>query len=261
MIARKLNKRIFAHHFLTLSLAFLLCSIISCERKADRDPSEILYESLRVYGQENLMNAKLSFIFRDRRYTATRTTDNYTYTRTWQENDTTVISDRLVNSKIFSRVINGKQVTVPDSMAEKYSNSINSVLYFIQLPYLLKDQAVKLSYKGETQIQEEWYEVVGVTFEQQQGGDDYEDEYLYWFHRDTHMIDYLAYNYQTDGGGVRFRKAYNRDVGKYIIVQDYINYEVPLGTPLDEIPEMYQNDQLNELSRIVNQDVSLTPIN
>ncbi len=242
-------------HFSLILL--MLIYVTACKQNAVNDPVYIVNQSIKAHNLDALMNAEVSFAFRDRRYTATRTDDSYTYTRTWQENDTSVIADKLVNSQDFSRIVNGQQVTVADSMAVKYASSINSVLYFFQLPYLLRDPAANLIYEGEEVIKTEPYHVIQVTFDQAGGGEDFEDEFRYWFHQDSYLMDYLAYNYHSDGGGVRFRKAFNRGNAGEIITQDYINYEVPVGTPLREIPRIYMKNDLKELSRIVNQDIRI----
>lgn len=237
------------------SIVFLGCSDRS------KDPKMVIEKSIAAYEQNLLMDAKLAFTFRGKRYTSTRTKDQFIYTRSWQENDTTIISDILINSVDFTRVVNGDTVFVPDSLAVKYSSSVNSVLYFMQLPYLLTDPAVIASYEGLEVIDEEPYDVIKITFASANGGEDFQDEYRFWFHEKSSLLDYLAYNYHTDGGGVRFRKNANYYVviGK-VKFQDYINYEVPLGTPLAEIPKLYQRGEIRELSRIINEDVKVTQL-
>jgi hypothetical protein len=37
---------------------------------------------------------------------------------------------------------------------------------------------------------------------------DFDDEYMYWI-KDTRKVDYLAYSYHVNDGGVRFRAAFN----------------------------------------------------
>jgi len=218
---------------------------------------QIIQQSIRAHGQSEFMNKKLAFTFRDRRYTSKRTENEYTYTRTWQENDSTTIADKLINSSQFSRQINGEVVSLPDSMVQKYTSSVNSVLYFVQLPYLLTDPAVNATYQGQQKLAGETYDVVKVTFGKGNGGEDFQDEYRYWFNQNGHLMDYLAYSYQTNGGGVRFRKAIDRYSFGNVIFQNYINYEVPKETPLEEIPELFEKGQLKELSRIVSEDIGL----
>ena len=78
----------------------------------------------------------------------------------------------------------------------------------------------------------------------------------------TFEIDYLAYNYVTDGGGVRFRSAINKRRVNGLLVQDYINY-APLDKkmPLPDLIAEFEKDALIERSRIVNSDITLLPNN
>ena len=63
-------------------------------------------------------------------------------------------------------------------------------------------------------------------------------------------MNYMAYSYHTNDGGVRFRSAYNPRTVDGIRFQDYVNWEAPIGTPLEELPKLYENGQLKELSKI-----------
>ena len=78
----------------------------------------------------------------------------------------------------------------------------------------------------------------------------------------TFEIDYLAYNYITDGGGVRFRSAINKRRVNGLLVQDYINY-APLNKkmPLSNLITEFEKGTLIELSRIINSDITLLPNN
>ena len=53
-----------------------------------------------------------------------------------------------MSSKKLKRFINDKSVELSDSMTNVFSNSLNSVMYFFQLPRPLKDQAVITKYLG-----------------------------------------------------------------------------------------------------------------
>ena len=70
----------------------------------------------------------MSFRFRDYDYIGIQDGGRYQYERLI-ETDTAWIRDVLTND-YFVRQINDDEVTIPDSMAFKYSNSVNSVLYF-----------------------------------------------------------------------------------------------------------------------------------
>ena len=67
-----------------------------------------------------------------------------------------------------------------------------------------------------------------------------------------HFVDdYLAYLYYTDGGGLRFRKAYNPRKVNGILFQDYVNYKPREDSAtISEIEALYKQNALEELSRI-----------
>ena len=69
---------------------------------------------------------------------------------------------------------------------------------------------------------------------------------------------FFAYNYLTDGGGVRFRKAKNtRDINGFLF-QDYVNYKPKIrSTPLDSLPILFQKDLLQIVSSIENKIINI----
>ncbi|MEN0004759.1 MAG: DUF6503 family protein, partial [Bacteroidota bacterium] len=137
-----------------------------------------------------------------------------------------------------------------------YSNSVNSVVYFALLPYFLNDGAVQKTYLGEAKLNQRWYHKIKVTFAQEGGGKDFEDEYIYWINKGGYTMDYLAYNYQVNGGGARFRAAYNFRVEKGIRFADYRNMK-PLDGSMEvaSFDALYEADQLKEVSRIETENV------
>ncbi|MEL7534879.1 MAG: DUF6503 family protein, partial [Bacteroidota bacterium] len=140
-----------------------------------------------------------------------------------------------------------------------YSNSVNSVLYFIRLPYGLNDPAVNKKYLGEESIKGKKYHKIEVTFEQEGGGKDYDDVFVYWLDQQSHYLDYLAYSYETDGGGLRFRKAFNARTIGGIRFQDYVNYKAELqaGREAASLGLLYEAAELDSLSSIINENISL----
>ena len=247
----------------------LLLFVWSCENKASSSQKktsthkgqEVIDQAIIAHGQHLFENATLSFLFRDKQYSARRSDAEYIYTRSFK-NGSALIEDMLINSTDFSRKKNDVSIEIEKEWAEKYSRSINSVLYFFQLPYLLNDLAVKKIDQGIKQIKGENYYQIKVSFQIENGGEDFEDEYLYWIDVNTFEIDYLAYNYITDGGGVRFRSAINKRRVNGLLVQDYINY-APLNKkiPLSSLITEFEKGALIERSRIINSDITLLPNN
>jgi len=243
----------------------LLLFVWSCENKASSSQKKILTykgqevidQAIIAHGQNLFENATLSFSFRDKQYSARRSDTSYAYTRSFKDGSA-LIEDMLINSTHFSRKKNGVSIEVSKEWADKYSRSINSVLYFFQLPYLLNDLAVKKTDQGIKQIKGESYHQIKVSFQIENGGDDFEDEYLYWVNVNNYEIDYLAYNYITDGGGVRFRSAINKRRVDGLLVQDYINYApVDKKISLSNLITQFEKEALIERSRIINSEITL----
>lgn len=214
---------------------------------------QILNKALEAHGSAAYDNAHYEFIFRERRYEFKNGDNSFWYSRTTTLNDS-IIVDVLDNGKL-SRTINGNLISLSEKDSGNYRESVNSVIYFATLPHKLLDPAVNLTYIATQSINGIDYEVLKITFDEEGGGEDFDDEYHYWVHKSDHTIDYLAYNYTVNGGGVRFRSAYNDRIVDGILFQDYINYKAPVGTPLIELPALLQKGELKELSRIETEEV------
>ena len=228
---------------------FVLVGCSSAVDSGTKKAQEIIDKAIAVHGNERFNNLNLAFSFRDRHYTAQRKDGLFTYTRTFTDS-TGRVEDVLTNNS-FNRKINGKPVNLPQEREKAFSQSVNSVIYFALLPFGLNDAAVQKKYLGQTKIQGQSYHKIEVTFAQEGGGTDYEDTYIYWIHPDNFTLDYLAYSFHTDGGGLRFRKSYNARLIGGIRFQDYINYEpTTKSITLINLDKTFAAGQLKELSRI-----------
>jgi hypothetical protein len=93
------------------------------------------------------------------------------------------------------------------------------------------------------------------------GGVDFEDVYHYWFDTEDYSLDYLAYSFLVNDGGIRFRKAINRRKIDGVVFQDYENYKPKINTrALDSIGNLFNDGQLELLSLIENENIKLTPV-
>ncbi len=242
-----------------LVVVLIVGLVWSCGEEEDlTDPSVIVNKSIESHGLNNLVGKSVSFDFRGRNYRAERQTDSYIYYRIWKDS-LGLVTDKLINSSEFSRDLGGINIEVGDTWGTKYSNSINSVLYFFQLPYGLNDPAVNKSFLGEVQVKGQTYYLIKVTFKQEQGGEDFQDEYFYWINKNDFKVDFLAYNYITEGGGVRFREAFNRREIGGMHFQDYRNYKPDSKTtPLEELDNMFEAGELELLSEILSENISVS---
>lgn len=250
-------------YFLLFSL-FLACS---SEQQPEPDSpldkaQEIIDAAIAAHGGNAYNHTQINFKFRDRDYISIRNGGKYQYERrfTNPEDSLQQVRDILTNDA-FVREINGAKTEVPDTMAFKYSNSVNSVIYFAVLPYGLNDPAVNKEYVGAVKIKGEPYHKIKVTFEQEGGGKDYEDVFLYWIHTASFHMDYLAYSYKTDGGGIRFREAFNqREVGG-IQFADYVNYKMDPSLDLMKSDSLFEAGELEKLSVIALEGVRVKKVN
>lgn len=235
---------------------FLLL-LFSCKEQPRITAHALIQKTIAAHGWEQQKPAKISFNFRAHHYEILRENNQIVFARTLA-NDTLTVVDRLENFNTFTRTQNNFPVAVTDSMQKVYSASINSVMYFMQLPLGLRDAAVVPTYKGVTQINAEPYHQLAVTFKEPGGGEDFQDQFFYWIHQDHFQIDYMAYNYQTNGGGTRFRVAKNKQRIQGILFQDYDNYKPKKHpTPLDSLAYLWANNELQLLSRIENINIAL----
>lgn len=214
---------------------------------------EIVKDAIATHGGKNYDTAYYAFTFRKKRYSFRNTSGSYVYTMTEEKPKETIIDS--LTKKGLTRHINGTSMELSQKDHFKYTEALNSVIYFATLPHKLKDEAVQKEYLGQTTIKDQTYDIVKVSFAQKGGGVDFEDVFLYWFHTDRKTMDYLAYEYHTNTGGIRFRSAYNTRTIDGIIFQDFINYKAKLGTDLKQLPTLYEKGKLEELSKIEVEDV------
>ena len=239
--------------FLKCTLPFLLL-LLACKDINDKTVEEIINKSIEVSGF-NTNEIDITFDFRAYHYEFFRKDYNFTYARTTIKDDKK-IKDELSSTKGLKRFIDSVPESLTDSLAMVYSNSLNSVMYFFQLPKPLLDGAVYSELLDEIKIEGATYWTIKVYFSEEGGGDDYQDEYRYWINQDTYEIDYLAYNYTTEGGGIRFRKAIKKKRVKGILFQDYQNFSSSNKfEPLDSLPQIYEEGLLSQISLIENKNI------
>ncbi|MEZ4970553.1 MAG: DUF6503 family protein [Flavobacteriaceae bacterium] len=242
-----------------LTLVFLM---VSCKEKLPTSltAQEIVDKSILVSGGERYKTHDISYKFRNYEY-ASEWNDGKRVLKRIRRTDSTKVVD-VKGSRGFNRYVNDSLVPLKDSIADLYANSVNSVHYFAYLPYGLNDRAVNKELLGEATIRGKEYYKIKVTFDRQGGGKDYEDIYLYWFDKETFKPDYLAYKFYVDGGGIRFRAAYNERFVGGIRFVDYENY----GASLDEtsfygVEVLFERNELKLLSKIVLEDISVKASN
>jgi hypothetical protein len=222
----------------------------SCKVHDPEDPHWIIDQAIEKAGGSRFLTSTIEFDFRDRHYIAKRNQGMYSYQRIFIDTTNTTYHDFLSNDG-FTRKVNDEIANLPDTTSAKYARSTNSVIYFALLPYGLNDDAVNKEYIGETIIEDQLYQKIKITFGEEGGGEDHDDVFIYWIHKEKSTVDYLGYSYHTDGGGVRFRKAIDPRMVDGILFQDYINYKPKdESIAVEKMEALFVANELEELSRI-----------
>ncbi|MEM8900460.1 MAG: DUF6503 family protein [Bacteroidota bacterium] len=241
----------------TLILLVISCNSTNGEQASEKEAAveidqaqSLVDEMIAYHGGEAYPQSNISFTFRGRAYTALKGESGFQYTREYVDKEDRSISDKLTGEG-FMRKKDGEEEALSAKDSAKYANSLNSVVYFAYLPYGLNDPAVNKEYVGQATLNDQKLNKVKVTFQQEGGGKDFDDTYVYWLDAETHQLMYLAYEFHVDDGGLRFRVANNvRRVGE-ILFADYINYKAELGQfSVFELDKAFEEGKLDSLSEI-----------
>ncbi len=248
-------------------LSFLLVAflVISCKNEVktteNTSTEKLTANTIIDKAIENSCHGKcddavIEFTFRDKKYRSSRNGGFYKYERIKMDS-VNEIHD-VVSNKGLMRFVNKEVVTVPDSLALQISDGVNSVHYFAQLPYGLASESVHKKLLGEDTIKGKDYYEIEVTFSEDGGGTDFQDTFLYWVNKETFTVDYLAYKYATNGGGVRFREAFNPRVIEGIRFVDYNNFKPKnKEVNLSELGKLFAEGKLKLVSKIETEDVKV----
>lgn len=239
-------------------VALLLFSVACKEKpKTNFTAQEIVDKSIEDSGGSLYANHGTSFMFRDRKYIS-ESMEGKKVLKRISFLDSVVITDVKTNTD-FKRYMNDTIVNISDSIANRYANSVNSVHYFARLPYGLNEKAVNKELLGKEKIKGKNYYKVKVTFDQNNGGEDFDDVYVYWYHTETFKPEYLAYDFHVNGGGQRFREAYNERYINGIRFVDYNNYKPnKKETSVLETGSLFEKGELELLSKIELLEIEVT---
>lgn len=237
--------------FFGIALTFTACE--SSHQKGEK----VIQKAVEAHGGDAYNNVQIDYDFRNKHYTTTLKNGRYHYQRTYEDTNGQYFHEVLSNDSLY-RKIDGERVELNEKESSALRGSLNSVNYFFLLPYKLTDDAVKPEYLDQVQIKGEPYHKVKVTFAQSGGGKDHEDIYLFWFHKDDYTMDYLAYKYFVDGGGIRFREAVNTRNKGGIRFADYLNFAPkPDDINFQQVETLYKEGQMKKVSEIRKENIQV----
>lgn len=236
--------------------------LIGCQSSSESNPPSgpaqtIIDQAIAAHGGDALKQAHISFDFRKKHYEVELDQGQFVYESTGEDSTGRFVRDVLTNQS-FTRTVDDQATNLSAKDEAAYRNSLNSVVYFVLLPYPLNDAAVNKEYLGEATVRGEPYHKIRVTFDEEGGGDDPEDVFIYWIHQEDYTMDYLAYEFHVNGGGTRFREAYHVRKVEGIHFADYINYESTVDDfALEDYGRLFEEGKVEELSRIETENVEV----
>lgn len=234
-------------------LCFFFLVALSCE--PEDKAKKIISQAIKAHGGDAYANKRIEFDFRQFHLVLDQQDGRFRYERTHRDSANVLTQEVLTNEGI-TRSLNGQRQTLDTAQTGKYSRAVNSIAYFVLLPYKLNDPAVLADYIGEGKVDGQLYDKIRVRFRAEGGGKDYQDTFFYWFNQQTHTMDFLSYR----EGGPRFRKAINPQTVGGIRFQDYVNYkgDDKDTTSVGNYDRRYEAGQLPELSRIEQKNIRVT---
>lgn len=239
------------------ALAGLAVLLAGCGEPAD-SAEAIVQRARAAHGADVLDHATVTFRFRGDRFTVERDGGRFAYTRETTDSTGATVRDVLDNGGL-ARTVDGDTVALSERDYLIAEEAVNSVVYFALLPHPLADPAVQARRVGADTLQGEPYYLVEVTFEEEGGGRDYQDVFLYWVHQDRATMDFFAYSYEDSGGGARFREAVNPRLVSGVRFTDHLNFAADPQRPLDELGRRWEAGALERVSEIVHEDVQVWP--
>ena len=261
MIRGKAANRSF-NSFLFL-IILVLSSACQTDKKTQADDEgsagilsadDIIQKAIEASGKQKVSDHRIVFEFRDKTYISEGICGQFKFTRI----DTSKQVKDVFFKDSLQRKVKGKVVQLADTTATSIKSTINSVNYFVHLPYRLKDGAVKAKRLADDTIADTFYYQLQVKFSKDGGGKDHQDIYRYWFDKKDYSMDYLAYEFYTNDGGMRFRVKKVERKMKGIVFQDYENLKPKADSlSFSNISEAYKEDRLEKVSKIITQPVSV----
>ncbi|WP_298476453.1 DUF6503 family protein [uncultured Maribacter sp.] len=239
--------------------SLLVVFFMSCKtnEKESIKAQSIIDKSIEASGGNLHIKNRTSFVFRGRKYVSEPKKDGFRLSRIYIQ-DSMEIED-VKYGDMVKRSAGGSVMRLHDTLSKAYANSINSVHYFSKLPFGLNDAAVRKKSLENVFLNGSEYYKVEITFQEDGGGDDFEDVYVYWINAKTYLPDFLAYSFTTNGGGRRFRVAFNERYINGIRFVDYKNYKPKNAKyPVKNLDIPYAKKELDLLSTIELKEIEVT---
>ncbi len=154
----------------------------------------------------------------------------------------------------------GEEKAVAAGAEQKFRDWAMARVYFCFLPFRLNDPSVLKQDLGLVGWNGRRLHKVKVTF-RAGTSTDAGDQYMYWFDPETARLEYLAYSYDDNSGGLRFRRAvrHRRIGGLLFFDQENYGADGP-GLSVDAIDPAYVRDAMRHVSTVRLEGIRVRPV-
>ena len=149
-----------------------MSSALGAQKAVDKKAIKIIQRCVTVHGGKNYEKFEVSFDFRQYRIRIKNNNALFEYERTTYDSLKNTVRD-VLNNTGFAREINGKKQELSAKEKDKYLEGINSIAYFVLLPFKLTDPSVNLKYIGTAKIGHQKYDKIKVWFDAEGGVKDH----------------------------------------------------------------------------------------
>ena len=254
------------HRFVLVLLTVSLLGVWGgCQSsEAPPDAAAVIDSARAAHRASVLARATVSFNFRGDDYHIRQEGGQFHYRRIYTDSLDRSVTEGLTNDGVY-RVVEGDTASLSEAERSSIKTTVNSVTYFALLPEPLNDPAVQPTYSGHDTIDGVPYHRVKVTFQQEGGGEDWQDVFMYWFRTDSYAMDFLSYAFglgPDEEPGTRFREAYNVRRISGVRVADYYNYTVDTVSAdgMAQYSDLWDQETLDLVSQVEIDSVQVRPI-
>lgn len=236
-----------------ITLSAMLFSVLSACSFGE-NANSIIKRSIAFYGMNKLDGKTIDFDFRQKHFTVKLNQGDFFYQSTFKDDSLGLIKDQLSNHG-FVREQNGLVIPLSQKDSVKYSEALNSVVYFAFLPLKLQDDAVEAKFLRSVQIKGKLYHQIEIGFSNKNGGSHHDDVFYYWFDDKDSSMDYFAYS----KGGNRFRAMNGLINSTGLYLQNYTNLENKgdQKVELKDYYKLFEQDKLSVLSQITLENLTV----
>ncbi len=154
----------------------------------------------------------------------------------------------------------GAEEAVTADKEQRFRDWAMARVYFCFLPFRLNDPSVLKQSLGLVGWNGRRLHKVKVTF-RAGTSTDAGDQYMYWFDPETARLEYLAYSYDDNSGGLSFRRAvrHRRIGGLLFFDQENYGPDGP-GLSVDAIDPAYVRDAMRHVSTVRLEGIRVRPV-